>query len=142
MATLLQAKIKETTSFDNSVHSMKRYTKLKPIHESPNEINSDTSIQEHLLNLTYTSQYSPESTILTTNTIKSDNIISPKKSKLKEIWNNFFANVGNLLENFELKFYENFWLFVLYLNFWFPKLANLITYVGFTHYEVFPLPLY
>lgn len=139
--TLLQP-IKE----DFNDHNEKVYFELLDYYRDKKLTESD--IQDVLLNFTVTSgkikSRTSTSTVINannstgnktnilktgTNYLKSSTKISPINSQYKQAFIEIILKVADYLETIETKVYERFWLSILYLNFWFPKLATYLRYV-------------
>ncbi|CCC69693.1 hypothetical protein NCAS_0D01120 [Naumovozyma castellii] len=61
----------------------------------------------------------------------SQDTSSEWKLTLKLLWIKYAFYMVNKLEVMQSKTYEYFWISVLYLNFWFPRMATFLTYVSF-----------
>lgn len=87
---------------------------------------TESHIQEMLLTYTYRSGEFPCSQIKTPDIAG----LTMLKSGLKKRWVHKTLSIRNRLDTVQSKMFEFFWISILYLNFWFPKITKFVGYVS------------
>lgn len=117
---------------------------LEPINETPEDkleklLSSlsgkltETDIQEMLLSYTYTSGEIDDKLI--SNIISNANYRKKKepnsiKIKFKSVWSHTIFTTIDVAERIEEKMFELFWVLIVNLDLWFPKIASVVRYVS------------